>query len=204
MKDFMVNKIIVFDFDGTITQNDTLISFLRFTHGWKFYIGFFLLLPVLICYKIGLIRNSKAKEFVFSWFFCGWKIEKFNSLCRQFAKSSKIKVRPAAMEMIKTYLGQENVVVIVSASISNWVGAWADINGISCVLSTDIEVVDGVITGKFLTPNCYGAEKVTRLKKHFPELNSNRENISVISCAHQHSNNKELLLFADEGFYKCF
>ena len=55
-------NLALFDFDGTITKNDSLIKFIRFAVGdLKFVFGLFILSPVLLAYKIKLIPNFKAK-----------------------------------------------------------------------------------------------------------------------------------------------
>ena len=65
-----MKSIAFFDFDGTITSKDTLIEFIRFTVGdFKFIKGIILLSPILILFKLNLIKNDKAKEKMFSYFF---------------------------------------------------------------------------------------------------------------------------------------
>lgn len=196
------SRIAVFDFDGTITRRDTLTGFLQFTHGWRFYAGFALLLPVLVLYKLGLVRNCTAKRIVFSLFFKGWSAERFDKACHEFIL--RIETRPAALAAIRKHLQQGDTVVIVSASIENWVRPWAETNGIGTVLGTRIEIdAQGRITGRFLTPNCYGTEKVNRLEQRFPELIHNRGSICVTAYGDSRGD-RELLAFADRGYYKTF
>ena len=46
-------NIAVFDFDGTITNKDTLLYFILFTKGyWAFMVGFLLYSPLLIAFKL--------------------------------------------------------------------------------------------------------------------------------------------------------
>ena len=59
-------KVAAFDFDGTLTTKDTLLDFLTFCFGFKkLFIGFLLLSPALLLYKLKLTSNEKAKERVF-------------------------------------------------------------------------------------------------------------------------------------------
>lgn len=59
----MKQVLAFFDFDGTITKNDSMIKFIRFAAGdFKFLVGFTILLPVLISYKLKLMSNHRAKE----------------------------------------------------------------------------------------------------------------------------------------------
>ncbi len=62
--------LVFMDFDGTITKKDTFIEFIKYHKpSFVFYSGFLILLPVLIAFKLRLIPNWKAKEYVFSYFF---------------------------------------------------------------------------------------------------------------------------------------
>ena len=68
------------------------------------------------------------------------------------------------------------------------------------VLGTQIEVKDGLVTGRFLTKNCYGAEKVARLKK---VLTKSRDQYEIIAFGDS-LGDKEMLEYADKGYYKPF
>ena len=68
------------------------------------------------------------------------------------------------------------------------------------VLGTKLEVRDGKLTGRFLTPNCYGQEKVNRLKQ---VLNEPRQAYSIKAFGDSRGD-KELLEYADQGHYKPF
>ena len=53
----------LFDFDGTITTDDSLIKFIRFAVGdIKAALGLFVLSPMLIAFKLKIIPNYKAKN----------------------------------------------------------------------------------------------------------------------------------------------
>lgn len=59
----MHKQLALFDFDGTITTDDSLIKFIRFVVGdAKTLWGMLLLSPMLIIYKLKLISNYKAKQ----------------------------------------------------------------------------------------------------------------------------------------------
>lgn len=71
------------------------------------------------------------------------------------------------------------------------------------VIGTKIEVTDGRLTGRFLTPNCYGAEKVRRLQEACPRLATERGNYNVVAYGDSRGD-REMLEFADEAYYKPF
>ncbi|MBF0575990.1 HAD-IB family phosphatase [Dysgonomonas sp. GY617] len=62
----------------------------------------------------------------------------------------------------------EHTIVIVNASISNWIEPWASKIGIETVLATEISIKNNLITGYFSSPNRYGQEKVNHLLTVFP------------------------------------
>lgn len=197
----MVKKVYAFDFDGTLTTKDTLLEFIRFTRGnTAFLFGFLLFSPLLVLMKLKLYPNWKAKQRVFSWFFKGMLIDDFNHLCTEFALHNKQLLRPKGMKAIKKAIEEGSQVVIISASIDNWVCPFFDEMGNNIiVVGTKIEVNNNHLTGKFTTNNCYGVEKVRRLQALFPQ----RETYTLIAFGDSRGD-KELLAYADKSFYKPF
>lgn len=197
----MVKKVYAFDFDGTLTTKDTLLEFIRFARGnTAFLFGFLLFFPLLVLMKLKLYPNWKTKQRVFSWFFKGMLIDDFNHLCTEFALHNKQLLRPKGMKAIKKAIEEGSQVVIISASIDNWVRPFFDEMGNNIiVVGTKIEVNNNHLTGKFTTNNCYGVEKVRRLQALFPQ----RETYTLIAFGDSRGD-KELLAYADKSFYKPF
>lgn len=167
-----MKKIAFFDFDGTITSRDTFIDFALFYKGKTgFVISFLKSIPSLIKWKLRIVSNSEAKQNLFNHLFKNESIESFNSKCQEFSIKIEEMLREDTMKRISEYRTQNIPVVIVTASISNWIYPWALKNGISKVLATEIEVnKEGFLTGNFSTPNCHGEEKVARIKTEYPNL----------------------------------
>ena len=192
-----MRKVYAFDFDGTLTTKDSLLEFIRYAKGsCGLWLGFLRYVHLLILMKLGFYPNWKAKQKVFAHFFKGMTIEDFDAICQEFAASSKLLLRPKGIETIDKAINEGADVLIVSASIDNWVQPFfANVK----VLGTQIEVKDGVLTGRFLTKNCYGEEKVNRLKAVYP----NRQDYHLTAFGDSRGD-KELLAFADESHYKPF
>ena len=195
------NKIAVFDFDGTITNKDSLMEFLKFTQGSiKLYWGLFILSPLLALYLLKIIPNYRAKQILFSWFYRGWDIGRFNARCSEFSAIINNAIRPKALQQINTYLAQGVKVVVITASVENWILPWARANGINEVIGTRIAVDNhNRLTGRFLSKNCYGQEKVDRFLEKFPH----RGNYTLIAYGDSRGD-KELVAFADEGYMNVF
>lgn len=193
--------IAAFDFDGTITYKDTLLEFIHYAVGLRrFWTGFFLHLPLLLAYKLGVYPNWKVKQRIFAWFFAGMDVEDFDQLCQGFYRHcGKALLRPAACCCIGEHIRGGDEVVLVSASIENWVNPFAQALGIRYSLGTQIETDGRRLTGRFATPNCYGREKVRRLLAVFP----NREDYRLVAYGDSRGD-RALLDFADEAYYKPF
>ena len=197
-----MRKIYAFDFDGTLTTKDTLLEFIRFAKGsGQMFRGFLLFSPLLLLMKLHLYPNWKAKQQLFSYFFKGMNIDDFNALCKHFAEQNKHLLRPAGIEKVRQAIEEEQAtVLIISASIDNWVRPFFDeIDKKIQVLGTQIETKEGRLTGQSTTKNCYGQEKVNRLTALYPH----REAYDLIAFGDSRGD-KELLDFADKGFYKPF
>lgn len=196
-----MKKIFAFDFDGTLTYSDSLLAFIKFAKGQtSMYLGFLLFSPLLVLMKLHLYPNWKAKQLIFSYFFKGMHLSVFNNLCERFARENKEILRPEGIKFVKEAIGKNHQVVIVSASIDNWVMPFfQEFGNRIIILGTQIEAVNGILTGSFLSANCYGEEKVNRLKEVFP----NRSDYYLLAYGDSRGD-KELLNYADEGHYKPF
>ena len=192
-----MKKIYAFDFDGTLTTKDTLIEFIRYAKGsMALGLGFMRYAHLLVLMKIGLYPNYKAKQKVFAHFFKDTTLDDFNALCKEFAASSSNLLRPNAIEAIDLATKEGSEVLIVSASIDNWVQPFFPQVK---VVGTQIEVIDGKLTGRFLSKNCYGQEKVNRILSLYP----NRQDYHLTAYGDSRGD-KEMLAFADESHFKPF
>ena len=206
----MKKKVYLFDFDGTLTSADTLLEFIRYACGRRrFFIGFALFSPLLVLMKLHLYPNYRAKQRLFAWYFKGMSIDNFDLVCRRFAHHNQRLMRQKALDRLREIFHNNETLCVVSASIDNWVRPFFDnISKASRsdfrVIGTEVEVdTDGVLTGRFRTHNCYGAEKVRRVLEAMPQLKSNRDDFWVIACGDSRGD-KELLEFADEAHFKPF
>ncbi len=66
-------RLVLFDFDGTLTRRDTLLPFLHFAVGTpRFALGMIWLAPVFAGLALRRLPNQAAKERVLAHFFAGW------------------------------------------------------------------------------------------------------------------------------------
>ena len=197
--------IAAFDFDGTLTTSDTLIAFIRYTHGQRrLLLGFLRHAHWLLMMKLGFYSNGKAKEKVFSYFYKGTTHKQFAQWGREFADIAETMLNSHMVDILKQHLAKDHSVCVVTAGIDEWVRPICERLGVNIILATHIEVSpNGTLTGRFLTPNCYGNQKVARLLEAFPQ----RQSYKLYAYGDSRGDN-ELLAFADMGFHiehhKCF
>jgi len=192
--------LALFDFDGTITTDDTLLRFIRFVVGdVSFVIGLFALSPTLITYKLKLTPNYKAKQKMLSWYFKGYKQEAFKKVANEYSLNHIDKIiRPKAKERLQWHKDKDHKIVIVSASIDCWLRPWCEKNGFE-LIATQLEIKNDIITGNLLTKNCYGEEKVNRIKETY-----NLDEFDYVYAYGDSDGDKDMLKIADESFYKPF
>lgn len=192
-------NVYAFDFDGTLTKGDTLPLFLFFAvKRYKLFVGMLLFFPLLLMMKIRLLPNWKVKQWLFSFCFAGMEEDRFNVLCKDFAKRKQKILRREGIDKVTTALSSGAEVLVVSASIDNWVAPFFAGMPVK-VIGTQIEVCDGLVTGRFKTRNCYGAEKVKRILAELPD----RDDYTLIAYGDSRGD-KDMLGFADKAYYKPF
>jgi len=158
-------KLVLFDFDGTLTAKDTLFELIKYVHGKRvFYVGLCRHMPSLLLYLLKIMSAQKAKERILTYFFKGFSIVAFEETCRQFAlKRVPHLLRPDALRTLEQWQIQDADVIVVTASAENWVRPWCEIRHIGCI-ATRLEVSGGRLTGKIIGRNCNGEEKVARIR----------------------------------------
>lgn len=194
-------RVHAFDFDGTLTSRDTLIEFIRFAKGgqelWR---SLLVHIHLLVAMKLGFYDNGKAKERVFSYCFKGMPEEAFGDICRRFAAGKKQLLRKNGMAAVDRLRAEPcTKVLIVTASVDRWVAPFFDGMPEVTVVGTRVEVKDGRLTGRFCTKNCYGEEKVRRIRELFPERRA-----YYLTAYGDSSGDCAMLDFANEGYYRPF
>ena len=146
--------------------------------------------------KMGLCPNGKVKEKVFSHFYKGTSYQQFKWWGRRFADVAETMLNRQVVETLRQHLAARHTVCVVTASIDEWVRPVCERLGVGTLLATRVEIAaDGTLTGRFLSPNCHGAQKVARLLEAFPQ----RETYMLYAYGDSRGDN-ELLAFADKGF----
>lgn len=161
---FSSEILALFDLDGTITDRDTFLDF----HLWALGLGKTLLglldmkLPGII-FRTG---REGAKQRLFSNYWQGKDYEYFVEMGKGYSIGRLPSlVKKHASKAIAFHRERKDKMILVSASLREWMEPWAHDAGFSAVIATEPEVQSGILTGFFSTPNCRGSEKVRRLRE---------------------------------------
>lgn len=165
-------NLALFDFDGTITFEDTFTSFvLSSTPTYRKRIGQVLLLPFIIGYKIRLISPSFMRRLVLKLAFKGLDKRMIDAYGIMHATHFLPQViRDEALEKLQWHQANGDYIVVVSASLDVYLSQWCKSMNIQLLCNT-LEEVQGKLTGRLAQPDCCGVEKVKRIK-HFLSLHS--------------------------------
>ncbi len=154
---------------------------------------------MLAAYTFGMIPNHIAKERLIAHFFIGWDAKQFQQTADQYSLHQLDKmVRPEAVERMRWHQAQGDRVIVVSASMESWLRGWCGRNNIE-LIGTRLEIRDGRLTGRFATKNCYGMEKVSRIREWC--------DLSAFSLIHAYGDSRgdrEMLELATVKHYRGF
>ncbi len=192
--------IAVFDFDGTITKTDSVNDFLKYKFGSvRFYITLLSLLPHILLYLLNHVSNQSIKEKLFGKYLKNMSYSVYKELATEYAiKKLPSIIKTEALKKIKWHQHKKHHIIIISASLYEWLKPWSEKNGIEEVISSKLNVHSGKLTGK-LDKNCYGKEKVKLFLHKYPDRSS-----YYLYAYGDSQGDKDILNLADKKYYKIF
>ena len=160
-------QLALFDFDGTLTDRDTMLAFCRHVRGpGRFWLGMIWLTPIFALMFLKIMKNDVAKVRFLTHFLGGMDRQTLEAAALTFADKVDSWVRPGAIERVQWHLDQGHDVSVVSASVDLWLMPWMNRRGIRCLCSQ--AAWDGErFTGGLSGPNCNYDEKVVRIRAAF-------------------------------------
>jgi phosphatidylglycerophosphatase C len=193
-------NLALFDFDGTITNRDTMLDFNKFVNGKSNHTrALALTLPSFVLYKLGLLRSDIPKVRYLKSSFKGKTAQELSTSAQAYCKemSSEI-VRPDALRKLKDHLEKGDRVIIVTGGCKVWVEPFAKLWNVELIAS-EMNFEKGICTGMLTGPNNVAEEKVVRIKSHLGTTQYD----SIIAYGDT-SNDNAMLAFADQGHYRKF
>lgn len=189
-------KIIVSDFDGTLTTSDSMLRIIICRRGLAgLILAMVRILPWLLLMAVRLYSNQRTKERLLHICFGDMDAERFRTFCRSFAKANRGILRDSLMREIMEEKAKGTEVVVVTASPAIWVREFMP-DGVT-VLGSELDFTGGMMSKRFKGRNCYGMEKVERLCAFMPQLRTDREAFYVTAYGDSRGD-REMLSFADD------
>ena len=192
-------RIFAYDFDGTLLAADSLPLFLKYAFGkWNYRWGLVACSPWLAGMLLRLIDAGKAKQRLVGHFVKGLTRDELAMLGRAFAQSIlPQEVARGIRELASVSFRPGDRLLIVTASVREWVEPFfADLPFPVQIVATELEDDNGVLTGRFATPNCKGAEKWRRLLEVAPDV----EQCELVAFGNSEGD-RDLLSHADRAVW---
>ena len=194
-------EIVVFDFDGTITTDDTFRLFLRYYAGnLKWTANILLLLPIFIGYGLKLVDRNQAKIHVMRRFFKNASVAKLNARAAAFATEIiPSLIRPQAQACLDSKKTHPESLYICSASIAPYLRAWGESQNIHNILATELETDGDRYTGEIKGWNIWGEGKMRRILAEFAP-----HPVKIMEAYGDSRGDREMLHAAEASFFKPF
>jgi phosphatidylglycerophosphatase C len=160
--------VAAFDLDGTLTEGGSVVHWLAAVAGRRAVrhatIGH------LGALGVGAVRSGRAaddaKESLFRSVLEGRDAADVEAISERFAADHlRRKVRPEVLGRLIAHLDAGHAVVLVSASPELYVAWIAASLGAHGSAATELEVVNGHLTGRYDGRNCRGAEKLRKVRE---------------------------------------
>lgn len=197
-----LQSVAAFDFDNTLTKRDSLLPFLFYLHGYiKTCYLLLSLLPSFVHFIAGNISRQEIKEKILTRFIGGMPLKKVEAAGKEYAdKHLDCLLKQTGMQRLSWHHSQGHCTLLVSASPEFYLIPWARRHGFEAVLASRLETTeDGMITGRLIGLNCWGAEKRARLSEY---LKGNP--VGEIYAYGDSQGDREMLDMAHFPFYRSF
>ena len=158
--------VAAFDFDGTITRKDTLGPFLVHLVGRR------AMLRAAVPHAhrlggaaLGRVDRDLAKERYFVSLLAGRPAAELAEAGVEYASRvvDRAPFNPEVVQRMVWHAGVGHEIVVISASLAVYVAPVVATLGAHATLATEVEVVDGRLTGRLVDGNVRAATKVARL-----------------------------------------
>lgn len=195
------SEVHLFDFDGTITRSDSMLSFVRYYTGTiKFYLSAPALLIILLLMKIKGASVRDMKERLLLYYMGNAPKDVLTRKAEEhFLKVKDKLLRPSAKRWIEELRQRKIEVCIITASLDVWIQPFAEYLDAQYIATRAEYDEKGKFIGIF-GENCNREEKVNRILEYY-----DWDSFSGKKVAYGNSKGDECLYaFADEHHHCMF
>lgn len=192
--------VAAFDMDGTLTEGDSFWRFLVYATSPNTVIKAVLKKPFVV--TKGILFPSKwahfAKEYLVESTIKNMTDTELAKISVSFVLNKMLPtLNKNLLKIINFHKEQGHKLILVTASLDIYAKELAKQLGFDDVLATNLEIIDGLTTGKFSNKNNRGAEKARSIKNW---LQGNNICHPFLIAYGNSANDKEMLKLANIGF----
>lgn len=204
--------VAAFDVDGTVTDRDCVVPFMRRVTGTRRVAQRLVARPDRMVPVLARRDRDQLKALAAAAAFRGRRLDDLAAVGAAFAQHVHDNwLRPDTVAILQTHRSVGDRVVLVSASFEIYLRPLGELLGVDGVLATRLMTRDGVVTGALDGPNCRGPEKVRRLHRWLDcslgdgttgecERGSGRARARIVAYGDS-AGDRELLADADEAHW---
>lgn len=166
-------KLIVFDFDKTLTVTDTLLPMsLYLSTRLRKRFSFFKVLISFLLFRLNMKSEYDFKKCIINVLIKGKNLEETENLIEEFYKINYDKLFLNRMiEIISDESESGNEILIISSNLNIFLKPLKKMFPVNNIESTNTEVIKDKYTGELIGNICSGEEKVKRILKYKSEKN---------------------------------
>jgi len=196
-------NIAIFDLDYTLTKRGTWGRFVIKTVKFKPWLW----LPLAISagvtqgrYKKGQLPRIRVKQAMMRWSMVGETRSYMESLADDFAETEVANgLRPGAVRALEQHRKNGDIIIIASAAVDLIVRPIAKRLNIQYWVATEMKWQEGKLAFNFASKNCYGPEKLERVKQLFAQNSLMKRNHTIITMYSDSYSDIDILRFCDKG-----
>jgi len=164
-------RVAAFDFDGTLSQRDTLVPFLMRAAGKAKFASVTAQLGIAGARGAVNLRNrDHVKAELIKLLLAGRSAAELDDLGAVYAHELiASRLRPYVEERLRRHVAEGFETAFVSASMVQYLTPIAEHFGVGTVIAVEAEVDNGRLTGEMVAPNVRAEQKVVRLRAHLDE-----------------------------------
>lgn len=160
--------VAIFDLDHTLTRQDSLVMWIAILVGWRRTLRAYALAG--FAYRPGRSDlRGMAKEAVLRWSVRGATLAEAQAAGRLLG--SRIRWRNNVIQALRDHQAAGRSIVIATGSPEIYISPLLRAAGVKAdaVIATQIEMVDGKLTGRLVGSNCVRGEKARRVAEWLKE-----------------------------------
>lgn len=190
--------LALFDFDGTVTAQDTFGRFVFLSiSGLRKQVFTRIITPMLWLRRRDYITSAALRRAALQVALIGQSSQRLRALGAHYAATHlPTVVRPDMLERIRWHQVRGDTVVIVSASVDDFLAPWCRQQGVT-LLCNQIAMRAGRLLPWFTPYDCAGEGKVQRIRASYDLTQYDR-----IYAYGDTAEDLPMLLLADEAYYQ--